>query len=213
MKPESDLKVRALEIDRRLSSLYPKAKTALLYGNPLELLVATILSAQCTDERVNQVTMTLFKKYRGAQDYSEAPLAQLEEDIRPTGFFRNKAKSLKGCCKALVEKFGGSVPDNLNDMLTLPGVGRKTANLVLGAIYNVPGIVVDTHFLRLSQRLALTQNSAPVKIEYDIMGLLPESRWTEFSHELTLHGRAVCHARRPDCPHCVLRDSCPYAES
>ena len=213
MKSHDDIQSRCREIDKLLSILYPKAITALLYGNPLELLVATILSAQCTDERVNQVTKTLFKKYRNARNYSEAPLAQLEEDIRPTGFFRNKAKSLKGCCKAIVEKFGGSVPDNLNDMLTLPGVGRKTANLVLGAIYNVPGIVVDTHFLRLSQRLGLTQNSDPVKIEYDIMGLLPENRWTEFSHELTLHGRAVCHARCPDCPRCVLRDICPDAES
>jgi len=213
MKPENDLKILALEIDKRLAKIYPKAKTALFYSNPLELLVATILSAQCTDERVNQVTKTLFKKYRSARDYADAPLAQLEEDVRPTGFFRNKAKSLKGCGTALVEKFGGKFPDNLNDMLTLPGVGRKTANLVLGSVYNVPGIVVDTHFLRLSQRLGLTQNSDPLKIEYDIMELLPESRWTEFSHELTLHGRAICHARRPDCHNCVLRDICPNAES
>lgn len=204
--------IRAQEIDKRLSQLYAEATTALLFSNPLELLVATILSAQCTDERVNQVTRTLFKKYKHASDYANAPQDELEADIHSTGFFRNKAKSIKGCCETIISLFGGNMPDNLDDMLKLPGVGRKTANLVLGAVFGIPGIVADTHFIRLSQRLGLTENTDPEKIEFDVQPLIPQNRWSRFSHELTLHGRAICHARNPECPKCALIDLCPFPE-
>ena len=210
MMPDK-IAIRAREIDNRLSQLYPKAKTALLFSNPLELLVATILSAQCTDERVNQVTRSLFKKYKNAADYAEASQSELEADIYSTGFFRNKAKSIKGCCDTIISTFGGKMSDNLDDMLKLPGVGRKTANLVLGAVYGIPGIVADTHFIRLSQRLGLTKNTDPVKIEFDVQPLIPQKRWSPFSLELTLHGRAICHARKPKCSKCVLLDLCPFS--
>jgi endonuclease-3 len=206
------IKSRAREIDRRLNKLYPGAETSLHFSNPLELLIATILSAQCTDERVNLVTKSLFEKYKNAKDYVKVTRLQLEQDIHSTGFFRNKAKSIRNCCTALLDHFDGKIPDNLDDMVKLPGVGRKTANLVLGECFNLPGIVVDTHVKRLAQRLGLTQKKDPVKIEFDLMALLPENRWTQFSHELICHGRNTCKARKPDCMACILSDICPWPD-
>jgi endonuclease-3 len=212
MKSKNTQEHQARDIDSRLKKLYPHPKTALYFSNPLELLVATILSAQCTDKRVNQVTKTLFKKYASAENFQNAPLEELEKDIRSTGFYRNKARSIKGCCTALVEKFGGNVPRTMDEMLLLPGVGRKTANLVLGDAFGIPGIVVDTHVRRVAQRLGLTNNSDPDKIESDLAALLPRDRWTPFSHELIFHGRNVCKARAPDCAHCPLLDICPWPD-
>jgi len=194
----------------RLDENYPGARTALEYETPLELLVATILSAQCTDERVNAVTRKLFRKYRSAGDYAEARLEELEEEIRPTGFFRNKAKSLVNCCRALVERHGGEVPKRLDELVELPGVGRKTANLVLGEAFGVPGIVVDTHVKRVSNRLGLTDESDPEKIEKDLARLIPREKWTIFSSQLILHGRNVCTARKPRCGGCFLLDLCRH---
>ncbi|MBN1900348.1 endonuclease III [Candidatus Sumerlaeota bacterium] len=212
MGKDKDRKSRALEIDRRLMKIYPEAKTALHYSNPLELLIATILSAQCADEKVNQVTPALFGEYRTARDYADAPLNELEGMIRPTGFFRNKAKSIQGCCKTLVKNFAGKIPETMEEMVTLPGVGRKTANLVLGAVYGIPGIVVDTHVRRLSGRLDLSDNADPDKIEFDLMPLIPKDRWTPFSHQLVYHGRNTCFARKPNCSECILRDLCPFPD-
>jgi len=193
-----------------LESTYPGVKTALGHRNPLELMIATILSAQCTDERVNRVTKTLFQKLRTAKDFVEAPLSDLEETVRPTGFYRNKAKSIKGCCEALVEKHAGKVPDNMEDLVQLPGIGRKTANVILGSAFGIPGIVVDTHVKRLSQRIGLTKEVDPVRIEFDLMALIPKKNWIDFSHQLIWHGRALCKARKPNCPACPLRDLCNY---
>jgi endonuclease III len=191
-----------------LSKEYPDAKTALHFANPIELLVATVLSAQCTDERVNKVTLGLFKKYRTAQDYAEAELEALEEDVRPTGFYRNKAKAIKGFCTDLVKRFGGQVPSNLEDMVSLPGVGRKTANLVLGEAFGIPGVVVDTHVLRVSGRIGLTDQTDPVKVEMDLMKVVPKAQWTLFSNLLILHGRAVCGARSARHEKCGIVDLC-----
>ena len=193
-----------------LRSAYPGVKTALGHRNPLELLIATILSAQCTDERVNQVTQTLFEKLRTAKDFAEVPLAELEEMIRPTGFYRNKAKSIKGCCQALLERHDGKVPDNMEALVKLPGIGRKTANVILGSAFGIPGIVVDTHVKRLSQRIGLTKESDPVKIEFDLMALLPRKDWIDFSHQMIWHGRALCKARKPNCPACPLVKLCDH---
>ncbi len=193
-----------------LDRLYPDARCSLNFSNPLELLVATILSAQCTDERVNEVTKELFRKYRSAEDYARVPQEELEKDIRPTGFYKNKAKSLRGCCKQLVEKFGGRVPADLDELVKLPGIGRKTANVVLGAAFGIPGIVVDTHVKRISRRLGLTAEKDPVKIEFDLMKIIPRERWTKFSHQMIYHGRAVCKARNPLCDECALREYCDY---
>lgn len=212
MGTDKQRKNRALEIDRRLKKLYPDAKTALHYSNPLELLIATILSAQCTDEKVNEVTKTLFKKHQTARDYANAPLSELENLIRPTGFFRNKAKSIQKCCRALEENFAGEIPKTLEDMVALHGVGRKTANLVLGAVYGIPGIVVDTHVRRLAERLDLSDNTNPDKIELDLMPLLPKERWTPFSLQMIYHGRNACKSRKPDCHRCALNDICPWPE-
>jgi endonuclease-3 len=198
---------RLLEI---LRSTYPGVKTALGHRNPLELLIATILSAQCTDERVNQVTHTLFEKLRTAEDFAEVPVADLEEMIRPTGFYRNKAKSIKACCQALLERHGGKVPDNMEALVKLPGIGRKTANVILGSAFAIPGIVVDTHVKRLSQRIGLTEESDPVKIEFDLMALLPRKDWIDFSHQMIWHGRALCKARKPNCPACPLLELCDH---
>jgi len=195
-----------------LENTYPDARCSLDFTNPLELLVATVLSAQCTDERVNQVTKGLFTKYRSAQDYASVPLQELEEDIRPTGFFRNKAKSLKNCGNSLVARFRGQVPRTLDELVTLPGIGRKTANVILGAAFDTPGIVVDTHVSRVVQRLGLTRHQDPVKIEFDLMELVPRGRWTRFSHELIWHGRQVCAARNPKCPPCPLLEHCEYGQ-
>jgi endonuclease III len=202
----------ASEVIVRLKAEYPDARTELDWSNPLELLVATILSAQTTDVQVNRVTESLFSKYRTAEDYADSTPDELEEDIRPTGFYRNKARSLRGMASALVEEHGGEVPRTMSELAALPGVGRKTANVVLGNAFGVnEGIVVDTHVRRVSGRLGLTESSDPVKIEQELMRSVPEGDWTIFSHLLILHGRRTCKARKPDCPNCILNDICPSA--
>ena len=191
---------------------YPDARTELDWSNPLELLVATILSAQTTDVQVNRVTESLFSKYRTAEDYADSTPDELEEDIRPTGFYRNKARSLRGMASALVEEHGGEVPRTMSELVALPGVGRKTANVVLGNAFGTnEGIVVDTHVRRVSGRLGLTESSDPVNIEQELMEVVPEEDRTIFSHLLILHGRRTCKARKPDCPNCILNDICPSA--
>jgi len=204
---------RAALIYEILDPLYTYEKTALEYRSPFELLVATILSAQCTDKKVNEVTKKLFKKYKRPQDYLNTPLEELEQDIKPTGFYHNKAKSLTGCCRALIYLFGGEVPSNMDDLLKLPGVGRKTANCVLGAAFNVPGVVVDTHVKRLSVRMGLSESTDPDKIELDLQRLFPSEKWRRFSDILIYHGRQICSARRPDHERCPVRDLCPGASS
>lgn len=195
-----------------LAKTYPKAKCSLDFSNPLELLVATVLSAQCTDERVNQVTQRLFEKYRTAADYANVLPEELEEDIRPTGFFRNKAKSLKSCGEVLLQEYKGEVPDRLEELVKLPGIGRKTANVVLGTAFNTPGIVVDTHVSRITQRIGLTQKRDPVKIEFDLMEQIPREKWTVFSHQLIQHGRKTCTARKPKCSECPLLNHCDHGQ-
>ncbi len=202
-------KERAKLIFEKLDPLYTREKTALKYRTPFQLLISTILSAQCTDKQVNQVTKGLFEKYKGPQDYLDAPVAQLEADIRPTGFFKNKAKSIKGCCQGLLDLYGGEVPSTMEEMIKLPGVGRKTANCVLGAAFDIPGVVVDTHVIRLSQRLGLTENKNPDLIEKDIEKLFPEARWRRFSDLLIYHGREVCKARKPTHEQCKIFHLCP----
>ena len=203
----------APEVTARLKAEYPDASTELDWSNPLELLVATILSAQTTDVQVNRVTENLFSKYRTAEDYADSSLDELEENIRPTGFYRNKARSLRGMARALVEEHGGEVPSTMSELVALPGVGRKTANVVLGNAFGTnEGIVVDTHVRRVSGRLGLTESSDPVKIERELMRSVPEGDWTIFSHLLILHGRRTCKARKPDCPNCILNDICPSAD-
>src|SRR3954469_2369229 len=194
-----------------LKKTYPDAKCSLNFSNPLELIVATILSAQCTDERVNIVTKDLFKKYRKAEDYARVPQEVLEKDIQSTGFYRNKAKSLRGMAASLVEKHGGRVPDTMEELVDLAGVGRKTANVVLGNAFNKNiGVVVDTHVTRLSNRLGLTKHvTDAVKIEQDLMQVVPQKDWTLFSHLLIHHGRVICQARKPKCTQCPLLDYCP----
>ncbi len=196
-----------------LDKHYADVKVALNYTNPLELLIATILSAQCTDERVNQVTKSLFRKYKTAQDYAQADLATLEQEIKPTGFYRNKAKNIKACCQQLVEKYNGKVPADLEKLTALPGVGRKTANVVLGNAFGIPGIVVDTHVRRVAQRLGLTKEKDPEKIERDLMKIIPTEKWTKFSLQLTWHGRKICRARKPQCEICPLKPWCDYAQN
>ncbi len=190
---------------------YPDARCTLDYRNPLELLVATVLSAQCTDQRVNQVTPALFKKYPSAASYAQAPLEELETAIRSTGFYRNKAKNIQACCRELQERFAGKIPAELDILVQLPGIGRKTANVILGNAFHIPGVVVDTHVGRVSQRLGLTNHEDPVKIEYDLMELIPRERWVTFSHQLILHGRKICSARKPLCIQCPLKMLCDYA--
>ena len=200
---------RVKEIFEILNPLYTQEKTALKYRTPFQLLISTILSAQCTDKQVNGVTKGLFQKYLSPDDFLSAPISELEMDIRSTGFFRNKAKSIKGCCRGLVERYGGEVPSTMAELIKLPGVGRKTANCVLGAAFDVPGVVVDTHVKRLSIRLGLTENKNPDKIEMDLGKLLPEDRWRRFSDILIYHGRAVCKARKPDHAGCAVFGLCP----
>jgi len=202
-------KERVKMIFETLDPLYTMEKTALKYRTPFQLLIATILSAQCTDKQVNVVTKELFKKYKGPEDFLKAPISRLEEDVRPTGFFRNKTKSIKGCCQGLVDLYGGKVPSTMEELTRLPGVGRKTANCVLGAAFDVPGVVVDTHVKRLSIRLGLTENKNPDKIEKDIEALLPRERWRRFSDILIYHGREVCKARKPDHSACPVFKQCP----
>lgn len=192
-----------------LDAAYPNATCELNYSNAFQLLIATILSAQCTDVRVNQVTSELFKKYTKPEDFAYASPAELEKEIRPTGFFRNKTKSIIGASKGLLEKFGGEVPRTMEEILTLPGVARKTGNVVLGTAYGITsGVVVDTHVIRLSLRLDLTRNDDPKKIEQDLMKVIPESKWIKFSHQLIWHGRRVCAARKPKCVNCNLEPIC-----
>jgi len=215
IKVDKDVaKDRVDKIFPLLKKEYPDAKCALDHSNALELLIATILSAQCTDVRVNIVTKDLFIKYRSASDFANADIEQLQEDIRSTGFFRNKSKNIIVCCKSIVEKFDGKVPDNMDDLLSLTGVGRKSANVLLGNEFNTPGIVCDTHMIRLSRRLGLSENKDPVKLEFDLMEVVPRKRgggWTLFSHLIVWHGRNICKARKPDCPNCVIADHCPSA--
>jgi len=196
-----------------LKKAYPRAKIALEFVNPLELLIATILSAQCTDARVNVVTKDLFRKYKSAADWSRADLKEIESDIRSTGFFRNKALNIKGACTKIIDQYGGKVPGTMEELLTLPGVGRKTANCVLGDAFGVPGITCDTHVIRLSRRLGLSENSDPVKLEFDLAEIVPRRNWTAFSHLVITHGRNVCTARKPDCPNCPIAQYCPSANN
>ena len=212
-RDEAAVKERAAKVVRSLKKEYPEAECALVHKSPFELLVATILSAQCTDERVNIVTKDLYRKYPGPADFAAAPLPAIERAIQSTGFFRNKAKSIKACSTALVEQHGGKVPDDLESLVQLAGVGRKTANVVLGVAFRIAtGVVVDTHVGRLSRRLGLTQHNDPVKVEADLMRLLPMKEWIDFSHRMIWHGRRVCIARRPKCDLCVMNSFCPKVE-
>ena len=204
---------RARRTNRELAVLYPDARCELDFSTPLELAVATVLSAQCTDKRVNEVTPALFRRYRTAADYAAADRVELEDLIRSTGFFRNKAGSLIGLGADLVERYDGVLPGRLADLVTLPGVGRKTANVVLGDAFGTPGLTVDTHFGRLVRRFGWTAEHDPVRVESEVAGLLPRSEWTKFSHRVIFHGRRVCHARRPACGACALAPLCPaYGE-
>ncbi len=200
----------AHKVATRLLAHYPEPKLALNYSNALELLVAVILSAQCTDARVNEVTRQLFKKYRRAADFADADPAALEEDIRPTGFYHNKAKALIGCCRKLVDEFGGKVPDTLEALVSLPGVGRKTANMVLGNAFGKPGIAVDTHVLRVSNRLGLVASDDPAEVERRLMELIPRAQWTPFTNAMILHGRETCTAKAPKCLACVVYAECAW---
>jgi endonuclease-3 len=200
---------RVAAILAKLDEAYPNAICELNHENPFQLVISTILSAQCTDVRVNQVTATLYKKYPDAKAFARANPAELEQEIRPTGFFRNKTKSVMGASKAILEKFGGEVPRTMEEMLSLPGVARKTANVVLGTAYGIPsGVVVDTHVLRLTRRLELTKRTEPKKVEQDLMRILPQDKWIQFSHQLIWHGRRVCVARSPRCIDCNLEPLC-----
>ena len=218
MAKKSKLKVDKTEAAKRLKKIlpilektYPQAKTSLKFVNPLELLIATILSAQCTDVRVNMVTKDLFKKYKSAEDWAKADKKQIETDIKSTGFFRNKAVSIKGTCSKIIEQFDGKVPATMDELLELPGVGRKTANVVLGNVFGIPAIACDTHVIRLSRRLGLSENSDAVKLEFDLAEIVPKNCWTAFSHMLIFHGRNVCKARKPDCENCQIAKYCPAA--
>lgn len=207
-------KERARQIVKLLYREYPKAECALQHTNPLELLISTILSAQCTDERVNMVTAELFRKYHEPEDFRDAPPWKLEDDIRSTGFYNNKAKNIRGACAKIIESFEGKVPETMDDLLTLPGVARKTANVVLGTAFGIAsGIVVDTHVDRLSHLLGLTEQNHPEKIEKDLLELIPKKDWIQFSHMLIWHGRRICKARKPACAHCVLNRVCPSSKA
>ncbi len=202
----------ARKVVELLLKKYPAPKIALNFNNPLELLVATILSAQCTDKRVNEVTKGLFKKYRTAGDYASADPKVFEQEIRPTGFYKNKARQVINCCKALVERYGGRVPDTLEELTSLPGVGRKTANVVLGSAFGRQAIAVDTHVLRVSNRLGLVDSKDPDRVEQELMRQVPRDRWTAFTLAMILHGRETCTARRPKCGECILRRECGWPE-
>jgi endonuclease III len=203
-------KVQVKKIIERLEKVHPDAKLDLDFTNPLELLVSLILAAQARDDLVNRVTVDLFKKYRTAEDYARTPVPKLESEINKINFYRNKSKSIHNCCSEIVKRFKGKVPDKLDDLLSLPGVGRKTANIVLGNAFGQLTIGVDTHVMRLSQRLGLTQNTNPDKIEFDLISLVPEKQRVRFCHLLQYHGRRVCLAKSPRCPNCTIRPLCPY---
>ncbi len=194
-----------------LRKTFPNATIALKYENPLELLISTILSAQCTDVRVNMVTKDLFQKYTSAKDWAEADRSEIEQDIKSTGFFRNKAVNIQRACRKIIEEYGGEVPRTMDELVSLPGVGRKTANCVLGNGFGVPGITCDTHVIRLSRRLQLSTHSDPVKLEFDLAEIVSKRNWTMFSHLLIWHGRNICKGRKPDCPGCPISDYCPSA--
>jgi endonuclease-3 len=208
-----DNKKKIKRIMPLLRKMHPQAQCELIHKNPLELLVATILSAQCTDERVNLVTKDLFRKYKTVRDYAHAPSDELEEAIRSTGFFRNKAKMIRGCTTGIIDRFGGKVPDTLDDLVSLPGLGRKSANVVLGTAFGVPGITVDTHVGRVSQRLGLTGHKDAVKVEFDLMEIVPKKEWVAFSHLVIFHGRYICKARRPLCENCSLPKHCDFFQN
>lgn len=208
--PSDETAKRAKRILAKLERAMPEAKVELDSSNPIELLVATILSAQCTDERVNKVTPALFAKYQSAVDYAMADPAELEKLIRTTGFFKSKAKHIIGCGKVLQEKFGGRIPDKIEELTKLPGVGRKTANVILGSYFGQPAVVVDTHVKRVSNRLGLTGSQDPDQIELDLQRVLPKAKWTSGAQRLLLHGRYVCRARFPQCGQCVIREECPW---
>uniref|UniRef100_A0A7C4JSA1 Endonuclease III n=1 Tax=Thermodesulfobacterium geofontis TaxID=1295609 RepID=A0A7C4JSA1_9BACT len=204
-----ELKKRVREIIKRLKKAYPDAKIALNFKNPLQLLVATILSAQCTDERVNEVTKDLFKKYKTAKDFAEADLDELAEDIKSTGFYRQKAQYIKECCKILVEKYNGEVPKTMEELLELPGVARKTANIVLANAYGIiEGIPVDTHVRKVSQRLGIVSSKQPEKMEKELMEIVPKKDWFAFPYLIQAHGRKICLGRKPKCEECILKDLC-----
>jgi endonuclease III len=204
------LTVRADEVFKKLKKMYPEARTELRFSSPWELLVATILSAQCTDLRVNDVTSRLFQVYKTPRDYTVGPITKLEQIIRPTGFFRQKAKNLRGAARGLLEKHDGRVPASIEDLTALPGVGRKTANVILGNAFGIPGLPVDTHVSRLARRIGFTCHTDPVKIEADLCELVLRKRWTLFSHLLIFHGRSVCKARKPACDNCQINTHCSY---
>ena len=204
------LLARADKVRKILQKIYPEVETQLLHRNPFELLVATILSAQCTDKQVNQVTPVLFARFQTPAEFARAPLRTIEQLIRPTGFFHNKAKNIKGCAKVLLEKHKGKIPQTLAELVKLPGVGRKTANVVLGAAFGIPGIVVDTHVARISNRLGFSASKDPVKIEQDLMNLIPRRDWNNFCLRLIFFGRSICTARKPKCPACPLEKLCPW---
>ena len=201
---------RAVTALEKLKQLYPEVKCSLNYSNPLEMLLATQMSAQCTDASVNRVTESLFKKYTCAEDFANANLEELQQDIKSIGLYKNKSKNVIACCKKILSDFDGKVPDNMDDLLTLPGTGRKTANLVLGDIFGKSAVVVDTHCIRLSTRIGLTTNTNPEKIEMDLKKLIPPHEQLDFCHRLVYHGRAVCTARNPKCEECTLNDICKY---
>lgn len=204
---------RAYAVYDRLKEAYPDIRCTLDFQSPLQLVIMTALAAQCTDERVNAVCVDLFKKYRTAQDFADADQTVLEEDIRPCGFYRNKAKNIRALCAKLLAEHGGEVPRTMEELVQLPGVGRKTANVVLGECFGGQGVIVDTHCTRLTNRLGFTKNQDAVKIEQDLMKVWPPDRWTLFSHFMVFHGRAVCNARAPQCSRCTLRDLCPFPDT
>jgi len=208
----TQIKTRAAKIRKILKTTFPDVKTQLRHRNPFELLVATILSAQCTDKQVNGVTKDLFRQLKNPWDFAQASSETVEKLIRPTGYFRNKAKNIRKCSVSLIEKYKGEVPQTLDELVELPGVGRKTANVVLGTAFGIPGIVVDTHVTRISKRLGLTKNHDPVKIEFDLMKIIPKNEWNGFCLQLIFFGRAVCKARKPACSTCPLYDLCNFAD-
>lgn len=207
------LKKKVKKVSKLLFETYPEATCSLDYQEPLQLLIATILAAQCTDLRVNIVTKDLFKKYKSAEDFARVNPEELEQDIKSTGFYRNKAKNIIGCCQKLIKEHDGKVPNNMEALVALPGVGRKTANVVLSNIYNIPGIIVDTHCIRLSNRIGFTDNEDPAKIENDLMEIVPKKDWSKFSNNLVYHGRAICDAKKPKCEICPISEHCRFFNS
>jgi endonuclease-3 len=210
MRDIEELKKKVKKVSKLLFETYPEATCSLDYQEPLQLLIATILAAQCTDERVNIVTKDLFKKYESVYDFANANPEELEQDIKSTGFYRNKAKNIIACCQKLIKEHEGKVPGNMDDLVALPGVGRKTANVILSNIFGIPGVIVDTHCKRLSNRIGLTENDDPVKIENDLMEIVPQKDWAKFSNNLVYHGRAICDARKPKCEICPISKHCVF---